>query len=180
MPRLAYQASGASGQTNELAPGLTSPACDETTEPELEAASSDRRAEERLYAAAFDCISDGVCLFDAQNRLLACNRRYAEIYRLTPEQVRPGVTVREIAELRIAAGTSPLGTDDGLSYAAWCRGLTSPGKPSTWTIALKDGRSIKIHHRPMPDGCWVATHAVTTGQAGSAAANTPMSLADSY
>ena len=26
------------------------------------------------------------------------------------------------------------------------------------TLALTDGRRFRIHHQPMPDGGWVATH----------------------
>ena len=32
----------------------------------------------------------GLCMFDAQERLLVCNRRYAEMYDLPSELTRPG------------------------------------------------------------------------------------------
>ena len=46
----------------------------------------------------------GLAMFDAEQRLIVCNKRYAEMYGLTPEQVQPGTTVREILEYRIANG----------------------------------------------------------------------------
>lgn len=46
------------------------------------------------YQAAIDALKQGICFFDADERLIHNNRRYAEIYRLAPEQVRPGATLR--------------------------------------------------------------------------------------
>ena len=40
----------------------------------------------------------GLAMFDAEQRLIVCNRRYAEMYGLTPEQVKPGTT--RAADLR--------------------------------------------------------------------------------
>ena len=31
-------------------------------------------------------------------------------------------------------------------------------------VTLRDGRRIEIHHQPMPDGGWVATHEDVTGR----------------
>ena len=42
-----------------------------------------------------------------QQRLIVCNRRYAELYGLTEAQTQPGTTLRAILEQRIAAGTAP-------------------------------------------------------------------------
>jgi diguanylate cyclase (GGDEF)-like protein/PAS domain S-box-containing protein len=114
-----------------------------------------------LYATALDNISQGVCFFDGGKRLLLSNRRYAEIYRLTLEQVQPGVTLREIAELRFAIGSCP---DDVEDYLSWCAAISLVTEPKTWIADLKDGRSILITHQPMPDGGWVATHEDITEQ----------------
>ena len=43
-------------------------------------------------------------MFDAEERLVIANDRYAEIYGLEPEQLRPGTTLRQIVEHRIAKG----------------------------------------------------------------------------
>ena len=49
-------------------------------------------------------MSHGLCMFDAKQRVVIANDRYAEIYGLTPEQVKPGTTLRQIVEHRIAKG----------------------------------------------------------------------------
>ena len=54
--------------------------------------------------AALENMLQGLAMFDADQRLIVCNKRYAEMYGLTPEQVKPGTTVRQILEYRIANG----------------------------------------------------------------------------
>jgi len=126
------------------------------------------------YEAAIDNISQGVCFFDSEQRLILCSRRYAEIYRLAPEEVRPGASLREIVEHRVAAGTCAIAADDYLSF---CASDNSGKEARTWTIALKDGRTIHIRHQPMPDGGWVATHEdITELMANRTAADERLSL----
>ena len=107
------------------------------------------------YETALDNISQGVCFFDGDQRLILCNSRYAKIYRLEPEDIRPGTTLREIAEHRFAIGTSSMAADE---YLAWCASVNAGTDPGTWTAELTDGRTIHVCHQPMPDGGWVATH----------------------
>ena len=107
------------------------------------------------YEKVLDSLSLGVCLFDAQQRLILCNQRWVEMYRLTPAQTRPGVTLREIVEARVAAGTCPTDAD---AYLALCAGIASGDEAKNWTVALSDGRTIRVCNRPTPEGGWAATH----------------------
>ena len=108
------------------------------------------------YETAIDSISQGVCFYDGDKRLILSNQRYAEIYRLDPAQLLPGLTLREVAELRYNAGTCPSETID--DYLAWCDTVNIESGPRIWNARLKDGRSIRICHKPMSDGGWVSTH----------------------
>jgi diguanylate cyclase (GGDEF)-like protein/PAS domain S-box-containing protein len=119
------------------------------------------------YQVAMDAIALGVCLFDDEGRLIVSNRRYAEIYGVAPEQVLPGATLREIVELRVAAGTCATSVDDYLSF---CASNTLRKDPTTWTAELGDGRTISAHHWPMAGGGWVSTHEDVTGRKASHAA----------
>ena len=126
------------------------------------------------YETAFENMSTGVCFFDGEERLILSNRRFAEICRLAPEQVRPGATLREIEELRIAAGTSAMADDEHLGAAA---PIDSVATSRTWIAELKDGRIIQIRRQGMPGGGWVATYEDTTElKAARAAANERLSL----
>lgn len=108
------------------------------------------------YETALEKISQGICFFDKDQRLILCNSRYAEIYHLAPEDVKPGTTLRFITERRFALGTCLMSIVD--DYLRWCAEVNSGSTAKTWTADLKDGRKIHICHQPMPDGGWVATH----------------------
>jgi diguanylate cyclase (GGDEF)-like protein/PAS domain S-box-containing protein len=107
------------------------------------------------YQTAFDAIAQGVSFFDAEDRIILSNRRFAEIYRLAPEQIRPGARLREIIELRIAAGTWVTDADDYLSF---CVSSHSGKEEIVWTTELRDGRLIQMRRHPMPGGGCVVTH----------------------
>ena len=44
-------------------------------------------------------------MFDSQKRLVVYNKRYSEMYRLTPAQLKPGTPSSAIAKARMAAGS---------------------------------------------------------------------------
>ncbi|MFC3323643.1 EAL domain-containing protein [Mesorhizobium cantuariense] len=127
----------------------------EDLERELKAKIAVLEAQARRFETAIDNISQGICFFDAGERLILCNRRYAEIYRIAPEKLHAGVTLGEIVGYRLAANTSAM---DGDAYLAFARSVNSGTGPRNWPAELKDGRTIQISHQPMPDGGWVATH----------------------
>jgi diguanylate cyclase (GGDEF)-like protein len=105
---------------------------------------------------ALDNMSQGVCLFDANRRLVLSNRRYAEIYGLSPDQIRPGMTLREIVEIRADAGSDPKLSYE--EYIAWVPSRESVYAPTGVVVELKNGRTVAIRHQPMPGGDYVATH----------------------
>jgi PAS domain-containing protein len=105
----------------------------EVVERSLRAEIATLEAQSLRYQTAIDAIAQGLGFFDGEDRLILSNRRYAEIYRLAPEQVRPGMTLREIVELRVAAGTSPIAAEDYLAVAA---SVKSAVASRTWTAEL--------------------------------------------
>lgn len=114
------------------------------------------RQQNLRFDSALNNMSQGLCFFDGAQRLIVCNNRYVEMYRLDPQRVRPGITLREIVDLRFESGAFPAMSRE--EYLAWRDSIAVSDKPSDTTIELKDGRTLEIHHRPMSDGGWVATH----------------------
>jgi len=108
------------------------------------------------FDVALNNLTQGVCFFDGARRLILANRRYAEIYNLSAELIRPGITLEEIVDLRFAAGTSPNMTRE--EYLTWRNSIAVSDQPNDTIVNLKSGQIVSIHHRPMPDGGWVATH----------------------
>jgi len=143
-------------------------------ECELRAKIATLEAQALRHETALDKISQGVCFFDGEQRLILSNDRYAAIYKLRPEDIEPGTTLRQIAERRFAVGTCPMGADD---YLSLCASIIAGTSARTWTSELDDGRTIHICHQPMPDGGWVATHEdITELKATRAVANERVSL----
>src|SRR5262249_28758553 len=108
-----------------------------------------RLAEQHMQLdAALENMLHGVAMFDAEQRLIVCNRRYAEMYALTPEQVKPGTTVREILQHRIANGFYHL-RDTESFVNSWTGDF---GEVSSRIQELADGRIINVTRRAMPNG----------------------------
>jgi diguanylate cyclase (GGDEF)-like protein/PAS domain S-box-containing protein len=108
------------------------------------------------FDTALNNISQGLCFFDGNQRLIVCNRQYLEIYDLDPEIVRPGMTLMEIVQLRYSAGSAPKMTQQ--DYLDWRNSASVLAQESDTTVELANGRVVRIRHRPMEGNGWVATH----------------------
>ncbi len=107
-----------------------------------------------LLEATLNHINHGVAMFDAEQNLISCNGRYAEIYRLTSDQVRSSTTISHIAATYVANETSAAGTSE-----EHCLETSVPGETSSNTIQhLNDGRTIAVSRCPISGGGWVTTH----------------------
>ena len=122
---------------------------------------AEQKVENLRFHTAINNISQGLCFFDGQHRLIVCNDRYADLYKLPHEIVQPGTTLAEIVEYRTSRAAR---RDDAGPVHEVARVDRVADKPSEVTVLMKDGRTIVIHHAPMPDGGWVATHEDITEQ----------------
>jgi methyl-accepting chemotaxis protein len=115
----------------------------------------------RRLADAIDNMSQGLCLFDAQTRIVVLNEPYREMYRLAPEVVKPGCTLRQLIEHRRDTGLFTGNVDE------YCRrivdGLRDGGMLGFYVPAA-DGRTVFAQNVPLPEGGWLATHEDVTEQ----------------
>ena len=112
--------------------------------------------EASAFVSLLEHLQDGVCLFDAGQRLVACNERYTEIYRIPATVARPGVTLTEILRFRIAQGSTP--AMDAEAYIANRLKAVTDGVEKNEVHELADGRILSVRHKPTPDGGWLTTH----------------------
>ena len=105
--------------------------------------------------AALQNVSQGVCMFDAAQRLIVCNKQYADLYGLSDEQTKPATPLQRILEHRIATGNAP---EDHETYIRDRLNEVSINQPYETVNRLRDGRYVSVVHRPMASGGWVATH----------------------
>ena len=117
------------------------------------------------FDTAINNMSQGLCFFDAAHRLIVCNDRYVDMYDLPRDRVGPGTPLAEIVDLRFAAGSFPAMSRD--EYLHWRSNVAISAEPTDSIVELRNGRTFKIRHRPMPDGGWVATHEDITEQRAS-------------
>ncbi|HEV7441362.1 MAG TPA: EAL domain-containing protein, partial [Steroidobacteraceae bacterium] len=114
------------------------------------------------FDTAINNMSQGLCFFDAAHRLIVCNDRYVDMYDLPRDRVAPGISLTEIVDMRFEAGSFPAMSRD--EYLHWRSKVAVSAEPTDSVVELRNGRTFKIRHRPMPDGGWVATHEDITEQ----------------
>ncbi len=106
---------------------------------------------------ALNNMTQGLNMFDTAGRLVVCNQRYLEMYRLPRDIVKPGCTVRDLVQHRMAAGT--FFSIDPEKYIADLLHSMNNRNPTTTTMELTDGRVITVISQPTASGSgWVVTH----------------------
>jgi methyl-accepting chemotaxis protein len=120
----------------------------------------------QLMRVALDNMSQGLCMFDHNERLVICNKRYAEMYNLPPKIARPGITLSGLLEYRAANGSFSRDIDD---YRLELLTAIEQGVNKTTEVKSSDGRVIFVSNRPMQGGGWVATHEDVTERRGAEA-----------
>jgi diguanylate cyclase (GGDEF)-like protein len=109
----------------------------------------------KRFNSAMDAIVQGVALFDADMRLITCNRRYAEIYDLPAEVTQPGAASAE--------GIFPRRRHAQFGDVSGERRTEADGSVVTIN-ELSDGRLILQRKKKLADGGWVSTHEDVTAR----------------
>jgi diguanylate cyclase (GGDEF)-like protein/PAS domain S-box-containing protein len=113
------------------------------------------RKDEKLLHTVLNNMSQGLALFDADARLVFCNRRYVEMHGLPCEVAKQGCTLSDLVSHSIAAGTFAGDAEDHIARLLEC---IAAGKTFSNTVQLDDGRTFLIASKPIPGGGWLATH----------------------
>jgi len=115
----------------------------------------------RRLLSAIDNMSQGLNMFDAHGRITLVNRRYLQMYRLSPDVVKPGCTLRQLIEHRRATG---LFSGDVDSYVQRILDSMKHGESAPHYVQASDGRIVHAKNEPLPGGGWVSTHEDVTEQ----------------
>ncbi|WP_142848656.1 NahK/ErcS family hybrid sensor histidine kinase/response regulator [Telmatospirillum sp. J64-1] len=115
---------------------------------------SEKRRRERelaqksvLLQATLDNLSQGVCVFDAEQRLTAWNERFIDLLGLDRDLARPGMPLSAFLDAEAMAAAE---RDEAV--------------PLLTEHACRDGRVLEIHRNAMPGGGFVATFTDITGR----------------
>ncbi len=108
-----------------------------------------------FVTGALNNLTQGIVMIDSRKRIVFYNDRYLQIYGLSRSDIFPGMTGRELRELRARRGLLEGSIDD------YCQNVRSPnGQVSE----LPDGRMILVKQRDLPNGGMVSTHEDCTAQ----------------
>ena len=106
-----------------------------------------------LLDTVIDHMSSGLIMFDAAERIVVCNRRYIEMFGLSPEIVKPGCTLHALISHRKACGSFSGDVDQ---YCRELRESLAGDRPYSYSLRSPDGRYFWIDNRPLEErrlGC---------------------------
>ena len=118
-------------------------------------------SQNRRLLSAIDNMSQGLNMFDAQERIILVNRRYLDMYNLSPAVVKPGCTLRDLILHRKETG---LFIDDVDAYCRRIRDSMKNGTSAPHYVQASDGRIVLAKNEPLPGGGWLSTHEDVTEQ----------------
>ena len=125
----------------------------------LVAALSDRQANGKLQQqkilldTALENMSQGLCMFDADGRIVLFNERYAKMMGLPAASLR-GLSLLDLIKYRKAAGEI---VDDPQEFFVRVVAAAREGKSNTRVIETSAKRALRIIEQPMQEGGWVST-----------------------
>src|SRR5688572_23711674 len=143
----------------------------------VDEASQDLRFNQRLLEAALQNMSQGISVVDAQLRLVAWNRRYAELFGFPETLLQVGTPISDLAEwsLRRMSHKGPI--EDALERRL---AFMRAGTAHLSERVFPDGSIVEIRGNPMPGGGFVATFTDVTAfrraEAGLIMANETLEL----
>ena len=115
--------------------------------------------------ASFDIaltnMSQGLCMYDEQNRLMVVNRRFCEIFRLNENQLHHGMPLSGVTGQSVAAGSLTLQGANDLALlfdgAPAGAGPAASANFPAHLIELDDGRVVAVVQQRLQNGGRVAT-----------------------
>jgi len=120
----------------------------------VDTAAQDLRFNQRVLEAALQNMSQGISVVDAQLRLVAWNRRYAQLFGFPDTLLRVGTPIAELS-----AWTLQRMPHQGSLQQALARRLAfmRAGSAHLSERVFPDGSIVEIRGNPMPGGGFVAT-----------------------
>ncbi|MBR0856372.1 bifunctional diguanylate cyclase/phosphodiesterase [Bradyrhizobium liaoningense] len=119
-----------------------------------------REAQERIESerqrldTALNNMSQGLILYDAAGYVVTCNRRYADMFGLSHDVIKPGCHIREAMYHRKERDAFD---GDVEEFCADVMRIVAEGTVSTRIHQLANGRAFQVINTPLAQGGWVAT-----------------------
>ncbi|WP_338530346.1 putative bifunctional diguanylate cyclase/phosphodiesterase [Nitratireductor thuwali] len=102
----------------------------------------------KLFETALDNMTHGLAMFDPHGHLIVSNRRMADLFRLSFDDVQRGTRLETLAQRMEAAGTCS---------SRDARRLFSRQEQNPLIETIAGGCIVMVSHKPMDDGGWIST-----------------------
>jgi diguanylate cyclase (GGDEF)-like protein len=112
----------------------------------------------RRLDVALNNMGRGLSMFDADARLVMCNKVYREIYSIPEELSWPGTTLAELVRYHVKTETGRDGPEEIEKERKWIENHIAEmarGKSFQHTQYLKSGRIVLVSNQPLQGGGWV-------------------------
>jgi diguanylate cyclase (GGDEF)-like protein len=120
-------------------------------------------------------MSQGLIMFDADERIVVCNDRFIEMYGLSRDVAKPGCTLIELLRHRVQAGHL---TRDPEEYREELIAMQGGGRLTNWILETGYGREISVATETMANGGWITTHEDITERRAAQAKIAHMAMHD--
>jgi diguanylate cyclase (GGDEF)-like protein len=147
-------------------------------EGELAVARERERADRELgiqnvrFEAALSNMSQALCLFDANDRLVIANTRHSEMFGIPASRLTPGASMDTL--LARADSETNLSSTDVDAMRNSIQQLKANGKRVAFVRKLTDGRSLAVNFVPVENEGWLVTYEDITERQLAAAKITHM------
>jgi methyl-accepting chemotaxis protein len=101
-------------------------------------------------------MAHGLCMFDGSAKLMICNEPFMQMYSLSPEVVKPGITLLDYLKYRAATGTFSSGIHE--HHDKIVSQMAKTGGRLHTEVVMPNGRIISVVKQSMAGGGWVGVH----------------------
>ena len=114
------------------------------------------RVRNMLFTAALNNMSQGLLMVDSDRRVIVCNKRFHDMFRISASDASPGTTTASLFHaIENRAGLSPRAVE---SIYQQQEELAASQRGGTFVSTEDDALALAVSQRPLPDGGWIATY----------------------
>jgi methyl-accepting chemotaxis protein len=115
-----------------------------------------RAGSSAVLSMVLNNMTQGVVMFDDKERLVVCNERYIDMYGLSRDIVKPGVSLVDLIRNRKSTGSLTIDPD---KYREDILAAVREGRATSNIVETPDGRAVSVVNRSIKGGkFWVGTH----------------------
>src|SRR5215813_13143472 len=97
---------------------------------------------------ALEATTQGVCVYDADNRVVLFNRQYIDLFNLSARVIKPGISYREVLEYSAECGNLSPNQVEPMVRERLAR--LKAGVPISIRQDIPNGSIIMLDLRPLP------------------------------